>query len=76
MLLIEFAAGFADPTPCRRSHVIYVLSGALTLELGERRERVAAGEACWIDAGTEHRASNAGPEPVVAFIASDLELAP
>ena len=75
MLLIEFAPGFEDPNVCTRSHVIYVVSGELSLALAEREQRVAAGEACWLDAGTEHRARNAGSVPVVAFIASDLEAA-
>ena len=75
MLVIEFAPGFADPNQCLRSHVIYVLSGELCLQLDERVERVAAGQACWIDAGTEHRARNDGEVKVVAFVASDLEVA-
>lgn len=75
MLLIEFAPGFIDPNTCLRSHVIYVLSGELSLELAERVERFAAGQACWLDPGTEHRARNDGEVPVVAFIASDLEAA-
>lgn len=77
MLLIEFAPGFIDPNLCLRSHVIYVLSGVLSLELadGSERgpERFGAGQACWLDAGTTHRARNDGEVPVVAFIASDLE---
>lgn len=77
MLLIEFAPGFIDPNLCLRSHVIYVLSGVLSLELadGSERgpERFGAGQACWLDAGTTHRARNDGQVPVVAFIASDLE---
>lgn len=73
MLLIEFAPGFVDPNICVRSHVIYVLSGELSLELEERVERAGAGQACWLDAGTTHRARNDGQVPVVAFIASDFE---
>jgi len=75
MLVIEFAPGFVDPSPCLRSHVIYVVSGELVLELAERTERLGAGQACWLDAGTQHRARNDGDVPVVAFIASDLEAA-
>ena len=73
MLLIEFAPGFVDPNVCVRSHVIYVLSGELSFELDDRVVRVGGGQACWLDAGTAHRARNDGPIPVVAFIASDLE---
>jgi quercetin dioxygenase-like cupin family protein len=71
--LLEFGAGFSDPDWCRRAHVIYVLRGALTLELEDRQETIAAGESCVLDAGTAHRARNAGSEPVLAFVASDLE---
>jgi quercetin dioxygenase-like cupin family protein len=73
MVLIEFAPGFADPNLCTRSHVVYVVSGELVLQLTDREERLRAGEACWLDAGTAHRARNDGTETVVAFIASDLE---
>jgi mannose-6-phosphate isomerase-like protein (cupin superfamily) len=73
MLLIELAPGFVDPNTCLRSHVIYVLSGALSLELDDRLEHVGEGQACWLDAGTTHRARNDGQIPVVAFIASDME---
>ena len=75
MLVIEFAPGFVDPNPCLRSHAIYVVSGELLLELGDRTERIGAGQACWLDVGTQHRARNDGTLPVVAFIASDLETA-
>lgn len=75
MLVIEFSPGFADPSPCLRSHVIYVVAGELVLQLADRVERVGAGQACWLDAGTEHRARNDGDTAVVAFIASDLEAA-
>jgi mannose-6-phosphate isomerase-like protein (cupin superfamily) len=74
--LLEFAPGFADPNWCERSHVIYVCSGALEIELRDRVERFAAGECCVIDAGTPHRASNPGTEPVTAFIASEIEVRP
>jgi quercetin dioxygenase-like cupin family protein len=71
--LLEFRPGFADPNWCRRAHVIYVLRGALTLELEGVSETVAEGEGCVLDAGTAHRARNDGAEPVLAFIASDLK---
>ena len=73
--LLRFDAGFADPNWCERAHVIYVLSGALELELQGGSQRVAAGDGCWLDLGTAHRASNPGSEPVVALIVSDIALA-
>jgi hypothetical protein len=72
-VLLEFLPGFVDPNPCLRSHVIYVLEGELELELRDGPRRIRAGEACWLDQGTEHRASNPGSCPTVAFIVSDLE---
>lgn len=74
--LLRFAPGFADPNWCVRAHVIYVLSGTLELELHDRRELITAGNGCWLDAGTAHRAGNPGSEPVVAFIVSDVALVP
>jgi mannose-6-phosphate isomerase-like protein (cupin superfamily) len=70
--LLRFAPGFADPHPCERSHVLYVLEGVLELESDERVDRIAAGEACWIDPGSTHRARNPGREPTVVFIASEI----
>lgn len=70
--LLQFAPGFADPNPCERSHVLYVLSGTLELELDDRVERIAAGEACWVDRGSRHRARNPGAENAVVFIVSDV----
>jgi quercetin dioxygenase-like cupin family protein len=69
---LRFAPGFADPNLCERSHAIYVLEGVLELELEEGTRRVAAGEGCWLDRGTRHRARNPGGTPVVAFVVSDL----
>jgi quercetin dioxygenase-like cupin family protein len=74
--LLRFEPGFADPSWCERAHVIYVLSGTLELELRERTQRVTAGNACWLDAGTPHRASNPTEEPAVLVIVSDIALAP
>lgn len=70
--LLQFAPGFADPNACPRSHVIYVLEGVLELELDDRVERIAAGEACWIDRGSSHRARNPGAVNTVVFIVSDV----
>jgi glyoxylate utilization-related uncharacterized protein len=70
--LLQFAPGFADPNACARSHVIYVLEGVLELQLDDRVERIAAGEACWIDRDSPHRARNPGTENAVVFIVSDV----
>jgi mannose-6-phosphate isomerase-like protein (cupin superfamily) len=72
--LLEFAPGFADPNWCERSHVIYVLSGTLEIELRDRVERFVAGECCVLDGSSAHRARNPGSEPVTAFIASEIEV--
>ena len=72
--LLRVEPGFADPNWCERSHVIYVLAGTLELELRDGTRRVGAGDGCWLDAGTAHRASNSGDVPVVAFIVSDVTL--
>lgn len=74
LAMLEFAPGFADPNWCERSHVILVLRGTLELELADGVRRVERGEACIIDAGTAHRARNAGDEPVLAFITSEIEV--
>jgi hypothetical protein len=70
--LLRFAPGFADPNLCERSHVLYVVSGVLELELPDRVERIAAGEGCWIDRGSRHRARNPGLEDTIVFIASEV----
>jgi quercetin dioxygenase-like cupin family protein len=71
-ILLRFAPGFADPNRCERSHVIYILEGVLELELEDETKRITAGEACWLDRGTWHRARNPGDAPVIAFVVSDL----
>ena len=73
--MLRFEPGFADPNWCERAHVIYVLSGTLELELRDRTQRVTAGNGCWLDAGTPHRASNPGSEPAAMVIVSDIALA-
>jgi mannose-6-phosphate isomerase-like protein (cupin superfamily) len=70
--LLQFAPGFADPNACERSHVIYVLAGALELELDDRTVRISAGDACWIDRGSRHRARNPGAVNAIVFIVSDV----
>jgi quercetin dioxygenase-like cupin family protein len=69
--LLEFAPGFADPTPCRRGHAAYVLAGELAFTLEDGREvRVTAGNACYLEPGTVHQARNPGDVPVTLFIHS------
>jgi len=76
LALLRFEPGFADPNLCLRSHVLYVLQGVLDLQLEDRVERVAAGEACWLDRGSAHRAVNPGSEPAVVLIVSDVSAEP
>ncbi|MGE5236068.1 MAG: cupin domain-containing protein [Acidobacteriota bacterium] len=68
--LLEFAAGFADPTWCVRGHVGLVLAGAVTFELEGSTVVIGEGEGFLIDPGTRHRARNDGKEPVRLFIVS------
>ncbi len=70
--LLRFAPGFADPNWCERSHVVYVLEGALELELPDRVERIQAGDGCWVERGSAHRARNPGAVDAVVFIVSDV----
>jgi ethanolamine utilization protein EutQ (cupin superfamily) len=70
--LLRFAPGFADPNPCTRSHVLYVVEGGLELQLDGGVEHIAAGEACWIDKGSVHHARNPGEAATVVFIVSDV----
>lgn len=70
--LLRFAPGFSDPNWCERSHVLYVLEGALELELPDRVERMQAGDACWVERGSAHRARNAGAADTIVFIVSDV----
>jgi mannose-6-phosphate isomerase-like protein (cupin superfamily) len=70
--LLRFAPGFADPNLCERSHVLYVVAGTLELELPDRIERIEAGEACWVDRGSAHRARNPGTADAVLFIVSEV----
>jgi quercetin dioxygenase-like cupin family protein len=71
--MLQFAPGFADPNWCERSHAIFVVAGELELELDDRVERIGAGEGCLLDAGTRHKARNAGDVAAVLFIVSDLD---
>jgi mannose-6-phosphate isomerase-like protein (cupin superfamily) len=74
--LLELGVGFADPQQCQRSHVIYVVQGRLELELETGVECLDAGQSCFLDRDTPHRARNGGDSPVIIFVASDLEALP
>lgn len=74
IVLLELAPGFADPNLCQRAHVMFVLSGLLELELAEGVQRLSAGEGCWLDRGTVHRARAHGSEPTRVFVVSDVEV--
>lgn len=60
LTLLEFQPGFADPNWCEHGHFMFVLKGTFELELEGSVERLEAGEACFVDVGTKHRARNAG----------------
>ena len=68
-VLLEFAPGFADPHVCERGHAIFVVEGALGLELDGDEIVLSAGEACLVAPGDRHRAKNPGPGRVVLFVA-------
>jgi quercetin dioxygenase-like cupin family protein len=75
VVLIEFAPGFEDPSWCERSHALYVLRGALELEMNGGSTVIGAGQCAVLDRGTRHRARNPGVQHAVAFIVSDVDLA-
>jgi len=64
LTLLEFDPGFADPTVCLAGHFMFVLEGSFGLELDGGLERLEAGEACFLDPGTGHRARNLGTNVV------------
>jgi quercetin dioxygenase-like cupin family protein len=67
--LLEFAPGFRDPNVCVNGHAIYVLEGELAFELdGGVVERIAAGDACFLDPGTGHQAFNPGDVAVRVLV--------
>jgi len=70
VVLLRFAPGFRDPEICRNAHVLYVLSGELTLGLEVEDVVLRAGEACTLTHGTAHRAENAGDRPVILLAVS------
>lgn len=71
LTLLELAPGFSDPNWCRRSHILFVLEGTLTLELEGEVITLQAGNAFWLAEDTRHRAANRGTVPTVLFLASD-----
>jgi len=70
VVLLRFAPGFEDPQICRGDHVLYVLSGELTLGLDDETVTLGPGEGCTLRAGTAHRAANSGEEAVTLLAVS------
>jgi len=70
VVLLRFAPGFEDPQICRGDHVLYVLSGELTLGLDHETLTLGPGEGCALLAGTAHRAANSGDVPVTLLAVS------
>jgi len=68
--LLRFAPGFRDPQICRGNHVLYVLSGELTLGLDDEVVVLGPGDGCALTDGTAHRAENAGAETVTLLAVS------
>jgi hypothetical protein len=60
LTLLEFEPGFEDPNVCLAGHFMFVLEGTLGLTLDTGLERLEAGEACFLDPGTGHRACTLG----------------
>lgn len=67
-VVLELEPGFADPRWCDSGHVMYVLDGALGLELEVGHETITAGDGCTLDPGTRHRAYNAGDGVLRLFV--------
>lgn len=75
VVLLRFAPGFEDPQICRGDHLLYVLSGELTLGLDGETVTLGPGEGCTLQAGTAHRAANSGELPVTLLAVSTPLLA-
>jgi len=60
LTLLEFEPGFSDPNDCVAGHFMFVLEGSFGLDLDSGLERLEPGEACFLDPGTRHRATNLG----------------
>jgi len=54
----------------RAQQFFYVLSGAATLECGESRVELQAGQGCHVAAGLEHRFSNLTDRDVIFLVIS------
>lgn len=68
LTLLEFQPGFADPNWCENGHFMFVLKGSFELELESGVEQLGAGEACFVDPGTRHKARNAGATVVQLLV--------
>ena len=73
LTLLEFEPGFADPNVCLAGHFMFVIEGSFGLELDTGLERLDAGEACFLDAGTAHRACNLGPTQVRLLVLTQTD---
>jgi mannose-6-phosphate isomerase-like protein (cupin superfamily) len=72
VILLRFEPGFADPSWCERSHVLYVLRGALHVELESGAVEILAGQSLRLAHGERHRAANRGAVPTELLAVSDL----
>ena len=70
--LVEFAPGFADPTRCRKGHVVYILGGAIESEYEDGVSWREAGEAYIIPWGVKHRSRNPHARPARVLIVDDV----
>jgi quercetin dioxygenase-like cupin family protein len=68
--LLEFAPGFAEGEWCLKSHAGYIVAGELEIEFDDRAERVATGDALFIE-GEPHRAK-AGREGARLFLVEEV----
>jgi quercetin dioxygenase-like cupin family protein len=73
MTLLRFEVGFEDPNWCTRSHVLFIVEGALSVELETQTVVVSAGDAIALDPGTRHRVAVIGSEATTVFALSELE---
>ncbi len=73
LAILKFAPGFADPSWCERSHVLYVLEGSLEVELADGTTTLRVGQCAELDRGTRHRVRNPGDVSVVVFVVSDRD---
>ena len=74
LAVLRFEPGFLDAHWCERSHILFALEGALTLDFEHQLRTLNPGKVCRIESGTRHRAANRGTVPVVLFAVSDLDV--